>query len=551
MPASTLTVPRRQLAIAVSLALGCGAAHADTFEVTNTDDSGAGSLRQAIIDANGAAGPHTIDMSQISGETITLEAALDDIVEELDIQGSDVTLDGDGSYSCLYAYGYDMSVSSLTVTNCTGHDFGGTTYGGGIEVYGGGLDLTDSVVTGNDAYIGGGLSVLGGDLTITGSRIENNTGYAYGGVLHSGGSFTMSDSQIVGNDAAYFGAGYWYSDYGFAGQTLSISSSTISDNTATNALGGPVIGAYDHQALTIENSTISGNSAPAVGGAYLANVPFKYYGGDLEADLTGTTITGNEATGGAGGGLLVSIYASGYYGYGATAEINNAIISGNAATSGSPDLESDAALGGNSESRPLAGFFQFAMNNPQHFQRRDPQRKAKFGLDSGPLEESEVVEFFESRLDALGGPVEGGVDVIFNANYSIIGVPPTTGVFNPDTVTGDNIGSDPALGGLADNGGPTLTHLPGDGSSAIDLIPDGDNDCGAGFNVDQRGEPRPEAGGSACDAGSVEVGEGGGGEIPESQPVPTMSRLGVILMALGLGVLGFFGLRRHARSRIE
>lgn len=58
--------------------LGTGSTHAATFNVTNTDDAGAGSLRQAIIDSNGAgsgntiafdiagAGPHTIALATIT-----------------------------------------------------------------------------------------------------------------------------------------------------------------------------------------------------------------------------------------------------------------------------------------------------------------------------------------------------------------------------------------------------------------------------------------------------------------------------------------------------
>src|SRR3989442_564729 len=48
----------------VFLSVWCSVAHASTFNVTNGNDSGAGSLRQAILDANSAgAGPHTIDIS--------------------------------------------------------------------------------------------------------------------------------------------------------------------------------------------------------------------------------------------------------------------------------------------------------------------------------------------------------------------------------------------------------------------------------------------------------------------------------------------------------
>jgi hypothetical protein len=82
-----------------------------------------------------------------------------------------------------------------------------------------------------------------------------------------------------------------------------------------------------------------------------------------------------------------------------------------------------------------------------------------------------------------------------------------------DTCGFDQTGDQPGvtverlnLGPLADNDGPTLTHKPGAGglgvgSDAIDHIPQAD--CGA--STDQRGERRPEPGGTMCDVGSVEV----------------------------------------------
>jgi hypothetical protein len=44
-------------------ALLCATSHAATFTVTNTLDSGAGSLRAAIANVNASAGPHVIDFA--------------------------------------------------------------------------------------------------------------------------------------------------------------------------------------------------------------------------------------------------------------------------------------------------------------------------------------------------------------------------------------------------------------------------------------------------------------------------------------------------------
>ena len=63
------------------------------------------------------------------------------------------------------------------------------------------------------------------------------------------------------------------------------------------------------------------------------------------------------------------------------------------------------------------------------------------------------------------------------------------------------------LGPLQDNGGPTMTHALDEGSVAIDEIPEADcvDADGEPLTTDQRGEPRPETGGTMCDVGAFEV----------------------------------------------
>ena len=78
---------RTRFCLAV-LFLTAGSVPATTFTVTNTNDSGAGSLRQAIIDANALAGADTIAFAIGSGaQTIVLSSALPTINERLTIDG--------------------------------------------------------------------------------------------------------------------------------------------------------------------------------------------------------------------------------------------------------------------------------------------------------------------------------------------------------------------------------------------------------------------------------------------------------------------------------
>ena len=82
------------------------------------------------------------------------------------------------------------------------------------------------------------------------------------------------------------------------------------------------------------------------------------------------------------------------------------------------------------------------------------------------------------------------------------------------------------LGALADNGGPTQTHLPGPASDAIGAIPNGTTISNNGTSwtcnqtfTDQRGESRPINSGGDCTAGAVE------------DSIPTA----VVLVSLGAG----------------
>ena len=82
-------------ALVLVVALGSSAARGDTFTVTSTADSGAGTLRQAILDANGSLGTDTIDFAIPEGEcsaagvcTIELVTVPDESTEAVVIDGT-------------------------------------------------------------------------------------------------------------------------------------------------------------------------------------------------------------------------------------------------------------------------------------------------------------------------------------------------------------------------------------------------------------------------------------------------------------------------------
>jgi len=534
-----------KLTIAVGLALGAGASHATTFNVTNTDDAGPGSLRQAIIDANAAAGPHVIDMSSISGSTITLAADLEAIVfYDVDIQGSDVTLNGSGN-RCIYSLYNDLAIADLTITGCGGTYYSGSYFGGGVYTLGtSNLTITGSTITGNNADVGGGVLTAGADtITIENSTISNNVASAnIGGVGSSGTSAIINDSTISGNSAGTaVGGAYFYADYGSASETISISNSTISGNSAPLG-GGLVLTAYTYDTagsgvIEIENSTISGNTADSTAGLYIGNVAFFDYVGDIEPEINASTITGNQATSGAGGGLTVANYYGYSYGYDATAYIDNSIIQGNSASIGGGDLESDAV--DNNPMRVLPALWQQIAGNPAAFRRQVNSNFESKGRE--PLSDQQITEFFTNKINSGNRGATNNVE--FVVGYSVIGDGPTAAGFTPDAATVGALGSNANISVLADNGGPTQTHALNPGSPALDFIPDGTNGCGTTLATDQRGEVRPF--GSGCDAGSF---EGAGTALPESVPVPTMTRWGTGILALGLALMGWLGFRRRSST---
>jgi hypothetical protein len=86
----------RFLFLASSIVLCAAPLFAADFEVTTTADSGAGSLRQALIDADGDGGPSTITFAPaLNGQTITPLSTLPGLNE------NGTTIDGDSNDDCV------------------------------------------------------------------------------------------------------------------------------------------------------------------------------------------------------------------------------------------------------------------------------------------------------------------------------------------------------------------------------------------------------------------------------------------------------------------
>jgi hypothetical protein len=511
--------------------------------VSTLADSGVGSLRQAMLDANSAAGVDTITFTAGLTGTIDVQSDLPALNEGIDLQGpgaSVITIDGGWTAAGGAATGHSLfvlddidvaegasTISGVTITGGNGSNNEGAG-GGAIQKYYGDADLTiaDVVLTGNYAPNDGGAVFLyetDGTVTIRDSVISNNVADRDGGALSANGDdalvLTLSNVEITGNTAKDDGGGIY-----FYNGTLTIVESTISGNTADDEGGGIK---FEDGTLTIVESTISGNTAGNGGGGGLGN------GGggglwldDVDGTISDTTISGNTA--GDGGG--------GIYLYETLMTISNSTLSGNSAVRG-------GALYIKTDDLDDYGSATFIENSTISGNHATQDGGAIFtGMDFY-IVSLEIVQstITDNSTDGLGENV-GGIALQDNAEVTITGsivagnlgndiglystsLPSVTasdsvlGVIQSGVTLVDGGGTqvgvtDPMLGLLANNGGVTKTHALLAGSPAIDAGPN-PVPVFDGNEFDQRGIGFARIVFGVADVGAFEVQE----PEPTTEPV--------------------------------
>jgi hypothetical protein len=248
--------------------------------VTNTADSGGGSLRDAVTySTNGT----TITFaSALSGQTNTLAGGQLTTYVSLAVDASALAngfrVSGNGSNRIFeVSAGMTLKLNSLFLMNGYAGSSGS---GGAILVDGGGaLTLNNSTVSSNSAgVIGGGIGNFSGVVNINNSTLSGNSASGAGAIENDAGTLTISASTLSGN----FSAGNGGAIDNDAGATLLVNNSTFSGNSAVGGGGG--IENYQASA-TLNNVTLSANSA---GGAAGIN----NYG---TLDLTNAIVAGNTA----------------------------------------------------------------------------------------------------------------------------------------------------------------------------------------------------------------------------------------------------------------
>jgi hypothetical protein len=435
----------------LSLAMA-GAAQA-AITVANTNDSGAGSLRQAVADAP-------------PGETIDLPAGTYTLSsEELSIEKS-LTIAGHGAAETVIRSGGNFRVldvsgagNSVTVTDLTvsdGHEGspGGIAEGGGILNFESSLTLRNVAVTNNHADVsgsggggggiaeGGGILSEGGALALEGTTVAGNSATATGSSSGGGGGIVEGGGVAV-----------------YEGSSLTIRNTTISNNVA-DARGGPGAGGGivegggiylelgPSTSSNVSAVTVSGNVADASGGSGAGGGIVE--GGGMYIDLaeqtaafSNMTVASNSARapgGGAenggiveGGGIILDLTNS-------SLTLVSATVVGN-----SVDAPGGIAEGGNLDRDPGGKIANSIVANGQ-----------------GPPGE----ENCDDPLESQGFNIESSDQCGFHA-------------------AGDQVNKDPLLGPLQDNGGSIATMLPSANSPAVDQ--------GAAFGLgsDERGVTRP------------------------------------------------------------
>jgi len=254
--------------MAIALTTATKRVSAANFTVTNLDDSGDGSLRQAILDANANPGADTIDFQDELSGTITLTTGELQITDDLTITGPgifSITVSGNHA-SRVFGIIQSTSVTISGLTISDGKSQG--TSGGGIIHFSGTLTISNVLLARNTADIsGGGIdNLINSTLIVTNSTLSGNSSSSVGGGIQNDGTLTITNSTLSGNTAGFTGGGIG-NDHG----DLTITNSTLSGNSASSSGGG--IANFAFGTANISFTTMSGNSAVQGGGIYNAGDP--------------------------------------------------------------------------------------------------------------------------------------------------------------------------------------------------------------------------------------------------------------------------------------
>jgi hypothetical protein len=223
---------RLEAAVLAGVLLTARAARAGTVTVANTNDAGAGSLRDTVAAAN--TGDTVLFDASLLDKTITLTTGAIAITKNLTIDGgaNRVSISGNGASRVFTVDGPTVTLASLTLRDGLDASVGG----GCLLVNSGIVTLQSDTVTECVAANGGGGIRSSGTLTITSSTISGTRTAGWGGGIDNvyGGVLALTNSTVTGN-VAFNGGGI--DNYG-TGSVVTLTSSTIAENAASGSGGG-------------------------------------------------------------------------------------------------------------------------------------------------------------------------------------------------------------------------------------------------------------------------------------------------------------------------
>ena len=459
----------------ICFALVCAVAsstYANIITVTNTDDSGPGSLRQALTIANDG---DTITFA-VTG-TIGLTSGGLPINKNVTISGpgsNQLSIDGNQAVLVFGIFpGKTAIISGLSIRN------------GQLGIWNeqGTLGLSNCVATSNSYD---GLYNHEGTLNVNNCVLSGNSGvglYAYYGVT------TVSNCVVSGNSSGGLVNDGPHQppskDPGGSPGSMTIADSMISDNSGP---GVSNVAGF----LTVLDSTLSGNSAGKAldGGGIMSGPLFKT---PADVTLINSTISGNSASG-FGGGI-----SGGWWGV----TIVNSTISGNSAGENGGGIAAsfltimNSTISGNSASYSGGGI---AIDGESLVTITNSTLSGNSAASGGGIYNAEGLQITNTILNAgaSGENIFNDGGTITSHGYNISSDSGGGYLTGP----GDQINTDPLLGALQDNGGPTLTHMPLPGSPAIDA---GDPSFSPPPFNDQRGCPFDRVFNGRIDIGSFET----------------------------------------------
>jgi hypothetical protein len=327
--------------------IGCPCAQAATFSVSNTNDAGDGSLRQAILAANAeAAPPHRIvfDAAFVDQGTIELFSSLPLVQVELEIDGagrrpSVMALDPSNSFPLLRTQ-HGLALRELSLSFGRGSGTGGCLAGEG----GGNTSLLvldrvafsscTTVVSGDSAAAGGAVSWSSTAFVhIVDSRFDGNgavslgSGAATGGALSVRGPLRIESSAFDGNilNGGRVAGGAIATSVATTG-AIEIRDSVFTGNTAEpdavaspSGIGGALSLDCTACSISLQRNYFGANRSQSAGAVFVRG-----NGGAAALTLHNSSFVGNRATG-QGGALFVNS---------AQLQVRHATFFGNAAPVG-------------------------------------------------------------------------------------------------------------------------------------------------------------------------------------------------------------------------